>query len=138
MTDLNNLPTTQIENAKVMKREQKIRARFQKHEERTAQAFEDERATRLSKFVLLGEEVADTERSYDRAEEKAVRMVIEEVVGIRGLLSSEEDLREKEDNVILDTMLYAQQRLQAAILRSFGDDAEASVAEATAHEEGDF
>jgi len=47
----------QIEKAKVMKREQKIVMRFQKHAERTAQAFEDERATRLSKFMLLGNNV---------------------------------------------------------------------------------
>ena len=48
-------PFVQIENAKVAKREQKIVSRFQRHTERTAQAFEDERATRLSKFMLFGE-----------------------------------------------------------------------------------
>ena len=49
--------TFDIENAKVKKREQKIAGRFKKHAERTAQAFEDERATRLSKFMLLGARV---------------------------------------------------------------------------------
>lgn len=114
--------TVQIENAKVMKREQKIVSRFKKHAERTAQSFEDERATRLSKFMLLSEEVAETERFYDRAEEKAVRLVIDEIVNIRSLLKEEKDIQEKEDHSLLDTMLYAQQRLQESLLRSFGED----------------
>lgn len=166
----------------VKKREQKIVGRFKKHAERTAQAFEDERATRRSKFMLIGEEVskgwkaralyitarallcwlecagsalgcstrglggqrssfawcgavhpplftlllpfdsqvADTERSYDRAEEKAVRLVVREILAIRRLLQQEKDLRETEDNTLLDAMLYSQQRLQGAILASFG------------------
>jgi hypothetical protein len=87
--------TQKIENAKVMKREQKIVSRFKSHAERTAQSFEDERATRLSKFMLLGEEVAETERFYDRAEEIAVRSVIDEIVSIRGLLKEEKDIQEK-------------------------------------------
>lgn len=120
--------TFDIENAKVMKREQKIVSRFQKHAERTAQAFEDERATRRSKFMLLEEDMADTERVYDRAEEKSVRAVIDEIVSIRNLLREENSTREKEDNTLLDTMLYAQQRLQAAIVRSFGADAEQAIA----------
>lgn len=116
--------TFDIENAKVMKREQKIVSRFQKHAERTAQSFEDERATRRSKFMLLEEDMADTERVYDRAEEKSVRDVVNEIVSIRDLLREENTIREKEDNTLLDTMLYAQQRLQAAIVRSFGADAD--------------
>lgn len=87
-----------------MKREQKIVSRFKKHAERTAQSFEDERATRLSKFMLLGEEVADTERSYDRAEEKAVRRVVDEIVVIRGLLKDEKDIQEQ---VSIYNQIYA-------------------------------
>eukprot|EP00614_Pseudopedinella_elastica_P012828 CAMPEP_0172598658 /NCGR_PEP_ID=MMETSP1068-20121228/18714_1 /TAXON_ID=35684 /ORGANISM="Pseudopedinella elastica, Strain CCMP716" /LENGTH=286 /DNA_ID=CAMNT_0013398615 /DNA_START=191 /DNA_END=1054 /DNA_ORIENTATION=- len=115
--------TFNIENAKVAKREQKIVSRFQRHTERTAQAFEDERATRLSKFMLFGEEVGDRERVFDRKEESTVRLVVAEVAQIRKLLRDELKLREKEDNTLLDTMLYAQQRLQAALLLSFGDGA---------------
>ena len=127
--------------------------------------------------------MADTERVYDRAEEKSVRDVVNEIVSIRDLLREENTIREKvrpltrpvgppstpsffcaagtgsttrpfvlqllllqlacllllvcllmaavaygcllqEDNTLLDTMLYAQQRLQAAIVRSFGADAD--------------
>jgi hypothetical protein len=49
-----------------MKREQKIVMRFQKHAERTAQSFEDERATRLSKFMLLGETKTSTKPEGER------------------------------------------------------------------------
>lgn len=116
--------TFDIENAKVMKREQKIISRFHTHVQRTAQAFEDERATRVSKLLLLREEMADNERRDDREEEKHMREVIDEVIQIRQQIKAEVVSREKEDNTLLDTMLYAQQRLQEAILRSFGASAE--------------
>jgi hypothetical protein len=119
--------TFDIENQKVLKREQKIVSRFRKHAERTAQAFEDERATRLSKFMLLGEEISDTERHDDRQEEKSVRVVIDEIIKIRDLEKEETAIREKEDNTLLDTMLYAQQRLQESVLKSFGAEADISL-----------
>ena len=77
-------------------------------------------------FVVVpsGEEIADTERTYDRAEEKAVRLVVSEMMKIRALLGAEAVRREAEDNALLDSMLYAQQRLQGAVLTSFGADAE--------------
>ena len=53
-----------------------------------------------------------------------VREVIDEVIHIRQQIKEEVVSREKEDNTLLDTMLYAQQRLQEAILRSFGASAE--------------
>ena len=119
--------TFDIENQKVLKREQKIVSRFRKHAERTAQAFEDERATRLSKFMLLSEEISDTERHDDRQEEKYIKIVIDEIIKIRDLEQEETNIREKEDNTLLDTMLYAQQRLQESVLKSFGADADISL-----------
>jgi len=116
--------TFDIENAKVMKREQKIVSRFRKHAERTAQAFEDERATRISKFTLLGEEIADNERPSDRQEEKQIGEVMKEILAIRSALEEATFAREKEDNTLLDTMLYAQKRLQDCILHSFGPESE--------------
>lgn len=116
--------TFDIENAKVMKREQKIVSRFRRHAERTAQAFEDERATRISKFMLLGEEIADNERPSDRQEEKQIGEVMREILTIRAVLEEETTAREKEDNTLLDTMLYAQKRLQDCILNSFGSESE--------------
>ena len=119
--------TFDIENQKVLKREQKIVSRFRKHAERTAQAFEDERATRLSKFMLLGEEISDTERHDDRQEEKTVKVIIDEIIKIRDLEKEETSIRETEDNTLLDTMLYAQQRLQESVLKSFGAEADISL-----------
>jgi hypothetical protein len=113
----------------VQKREQKIVQRFRKHAQRTAQAFEDERATRRAKFLLLGEEVDDAERWGDRAEERGVRQAVREVTAVRALLASEEAARVLEDSSLLDAMLYAQQRLQAAVLRSFGESADAATEE---------
>ena len=46
-------------------------------------------------MFLTDEEMADTERFFDRAEEKVVRLVVNEVVAIRSLLDEESIAREK-------------------------------------------
>ena len=52
------------------------------------------------------------------------KMVTDELLVIKARLKKESEAREKEDNTLLDTMLFAQQRLQEAILHSFGAEAE--------------
>lgn len=112
--------TFDIENAKVLKREQKIIQRFHRHVERTTQAFEDERATRVSTTYRLEEEICDTQRLDDRQEEQQIKEVIFGNLKIRDMLRSEEEKREKEDNTIVNTMILAQKKLQVQILKSFG------------------
>jgi hypothetical protein len=116
--------TFDIENAKIMKREQKIIQRFERHVERTAQSFEDERATRRGKFMLLEEDIDDVERVDDRAEERHCVAVFDELEAIAAVLQAECRRRELEDNSLLDSMLYSQAKLQHSVLESFGADAE--------------
>merc|ERR1711988_1280347 len=116
--------TFDIENAKIMKREQKIIQRFERHVARTAQSFEDERATRRGKFMLLAEDIDEVERVDDRLEEKQVTALFDEVETILDSLQAECRKREKEDNSLLDAMLFSQAKLQHSVLESFGADAE--------------
>merc|ERR1712070_1151508 len=98
--------------------------RFERHVARTAQSFEDERATRRGKFLLLAEDIDDVERVDDRLEEKQVTALFDEVEAISDSLQQECRKREKEDNSLLDAMLYSQAKLQHSVLESFGADAE--------------
>ena len=116
--------TFDIENAKIMKREQKIVQRFERHVARTAQSFEDERATRRGKFMLLTEDIDIVDRVDDRLEEKQCVQVFDEVEAIAAVLQQECRKREKEDNSLLDAMLYGQAKLQHSVLSAFGADAE--------------
>jgi len=57
-----------------------------------------------SPLFLADEEMADTERFFDRAEEKIVRLVVNEVVAIRNLLEEESITREKVS--VVDVLFY--------------------------------
>lgn len=115
--------TFDIEKAKIAKRELKIVERFRTHAGRTAQAFEDERATRKSKFCLLAERLAATERMDDRNDERTAVAAVNAIAHLQARLQDESAEREKEDNSLLDTMLYAQQALQSSVVKAFGPEA---------------
>ena len=117
--------TFDIENAKILKREQKITDRFGVHIQRSAQLFEDERATRLAKFTTLDEDCRDTERHDDRAEERHIAACHHSIVDVQKLLQSASDAREREDNTLLDSMIYSQSKLQQSVLAAFGAEAAA-------------
>lgn len=112
--------TFDIENAKILKREQKLCLRFDKHVARSAQSFEDERATRRAKFIVLGEDIQDVERLDDRAEERHNSAAHNSICALRSQLNGECAVREKEDNTLLDSMIYSQRKLQASVLEAFG------------------
>ena len=116
--------TFDIENAKILKREQKITVRFDKHVQRSAQSFEDERATRRAKFTVLAEDIDDVERLDDRAEERHNSAAHNSIVALRTQLEDECGVREKEDNTLLDSMIYSQMKLQASVLEAFGAESE--------------
>ena len=46
------------------------------------------------------------------------------LVALRAQLASECVEREKEDNTLLDSMIYSQMKLQASVLEAFGAEAE--------------
>ena len=117
--------TFDIENAKILKREQKITDRFAHHIQRSAQLFEDERATRVAKFLTLDEDCRDTERHDDRAEERHIAAIHHSIVDVQKLLGEASEAREREDNTLLDSMIYAQSQLQASVLKAFGSQAAA-------------
>ncbi|GMI20296.1 hypothetical protein TeGR_g3747 [Tetraparma gracilis] len=111
-----------IENTKVMKREEKIVERFERHVGRTAQGVEDEEATRVSKMHLLAEEINEPERVDERLEEVALTKMMKEVIEVRKLIKAEKKLRAKEDGMVLDEMLRTQEKLQASVLANFGSE----------------
>lgn len=115
--------TFDIENAKVLKREQKIRHRFSEHVARSAQGFEDERATRKSKFGLFAEEIHQTERRDDRDDETVETATAHTLRDLTTQLSEIAAVREREDNTLLDALLFSQKQLQASVLEAFGAEA---------------
>mmetsp|Transcript_16382 Transcript_16382/g.32606 ORF Transcript_16382/g.32606 Transcript_16382/m.32606 type:complete len:285 (-) Transcript_16382:817-1671(-) len=110
----------EIENTKVLKREEKIVERFEAHVGRTAQGLEDEEATRIAKLRLLTEEIDKPERVDERLEEVKITKVMREIVKVREMIKAEEEERAEEDGLILDEMLRTQEKLQKSVLENFG------------------
>ena len=111
-----------IENTKVMKREEKIVERFERHVGRTRQGVEDEEATRIGKLHLLTEEIDAPERIDERLEENQLTTMMAELVAIRKQIKAEAKERAMEDNLVLDEMLRTQQKLQQSVLENFGSE----------------
>jgi hypothetical protein len=111
-----------IENTKVVKREEKIVERFERHVGRTRQGVEDECATRIGKMHLLTEEIDAPERIDERLEEVKLTKMMRELVEVRKLIKEERKDRAKEDNLVLDEMLRTQQMLQQSVLENFGSE----------------
>lgn len=112
--------TFDIENAKIHKRELKIVKRLEEHVGHTAQSLEDEKATRLSKLWLLGEDIEETERMDDRAEEVVTVRTIHDIKALQEELKETAAERERKDVLLLDSMIKAQEKLQACIIDTFG------------------
>ena len=87
--------------------------------------FEDERATRVAKFLTLDEDCRDTERHDDRAEARHSAASQRSGVDVQKLRGEASEAREREDNTLLDSMIYAQSQLQASVLKAFGSQAAA-------------
>jgi hypothetical protein len=64
------------------------------------------------------------ERLDDRIEERRTAAAFDEIESIATALQFECRKRELEDNSLLDSMLYAQAKLQHSVLESFGADTE--------------
>lgn len=112
--------TFDIENAKIEKREAKMIARFEAHKAHTEQLFDNEAATRKAKLALIKDDIAEVERTFARAAEREKVSAERQVVQVSEALAKESQARELEDNTLLDSMLYAQEKLQTSILESFG------------------
>jgi hypothetical protein len=121
-----------IDNTKLLNREKKIVVRTQVHQARCRQSFVDEETTRFHKFLLLGEELDETARTDDRAEEQMQTRTLKQTAELQEDLQAECKVREGEDLEILENLAGSMSRLQQSILVNFGMGAEREYAEAKA------
>ncbi|CAM9095679.1 unnamed protein product [Ascophyllum nodosum] len=113
--------TFDIENAKIIKREQKAHSRrFSAHVSQTAQSLEDEKATRLAKLSLLREDLDSVEYMDDRGDEKFQVSTMRTIKAMREDVAKLSNERAIEDSLLLDSLANSQQRLQSCILETFG------------------
>lgn len=112
--------TFDIEKQKDEKRETKIVAQANAHIQRTAQRLLDEHTVTLAKQMLLEESIVEAERSAARMLEIRTSKASKAIVDLRYKVREESVVREREDQIVLDTVLETQEKLQQTVLEHFG------------------
>lgn len=86
-----------------------------RQEESTKDNFETERTAREQVYQELKRKLDDAVRSRAKADEKFQAMVAAELTSISNAIRTEEEIREQEDDEIVDTMNRYTQKLQASL-----------------------
>lgn len=98
-----------------LRREGKIAADLAAHETETKESFEHERGLREKVYLELKTKLDDAVRTRTKADEKFQSFVSEEIASIRNAIRKEEELREQEDDEIVETLNRYTQKLQASL-----------------------
>eukprot|EP00945_MAST-04E_sp_MAST-4E-sp1_P004519 g4519.t1 len=112
--------TFDIDNTKLMKREQKIIERFEEHQVSTKDDFEQETKTRIRAQRILEELIDERNRVWDRCEEDFYAPFMTQIQECKGLLTTCIADRKANDTITLESMKVSMDRIQKVILKNFG------------------
>lgn len=98
-----------------LERESKIASNLATHEAETKESFEGERSKREKVYLELKTKLDDAIRSRTKADEKFQSFVSEEIASIKNAIRKEEEVREQEDDEIVETLNRYAQKLQASL-----------------------
>lgn len=96
-------------------REQKFVKHANEHIQKSAQRLADEDALTSSCFFNLEDEIVESERRNARMHLHRWNEGVKKVLVLKGELSCESCAREREDSVLLDTVIESQQLLQHTV-----------------------
>lgn len=96
-------------------REQKLVKHANEHIQKSAQRLADEDALTSSCFFNLEDEIVESERRNARMHLHRWNEGVKKVLVLKGELSCESCAREREDSVLLDTVIESQQLLQHTV-----------------------
>ena len=114
--------TFDIDNTKLMKRESQIIERFEEHQIRTRNDFEQENKTRLRAQRVLEELIDERNRVFDRCEEVFYAPFMTQIQECKELMEKCVADRKVNDVVTLESMKASMDKIQKVILGNFGGD----------------
>ncbi len=103
-------------------REEKLVQRANRHLKRTDQKFEDEAAFSQSTFNSLEDDVINYENRVVKQFHLVTKHSVDDVKTLRSVAEKEATTRQKEDVVVLDTVMKTQRLLQEMVRVSIADD----------------
>jgi hypothetical protein len=113
----------EIDNTKLLQREQDIRDNFAAHVKEAVRMQEQETKTRTRDQLLLEEVINERTRVWDRCEEDFYAPYMTQITEMKGAMEEEVVVRAENDMVVLETMKESMDRLQAVVLQNFGRSA---------------
>ena len=111
----------EIDNTKLLQREQDIRDSFTHHVKEAVRMQEQETKTRTRDQLLLEEVINERTRVWDRCEEDFYAPYMSQITEMKAAMESEIVIRAENDMVVLETMKESMDRLQAVVLSNFGN-----------------
>jgi len=110
----------EIDNTKLLQREQDIRDNFASHVKDAVRMQQQETKTRTRDQLLLEEVINERTRVWDRCEEDFYAPYMTQITEMKGAMEEEVKVRAENDMVVLETMKESMDRLQAVVLTNFG------------------
>jgi hypothetical protein len=98
-------------------RETKLVNRAVKHIQKTAQKLEDEDAFLSSTFNQLADDISEYERRAARSHLALNDTCIENTIQLQEVAKKENEVRQEEDVLVLDTVIETQKLLQQTVTR---------------------
>jgi len=105
-----------IDNAKLVKREEKIRDRLKEFKIQTKNSFDDEKLTRRSKYLEILENLDDISRKEDRESERQHTKIVNDLATEKERLRRTIKMREATDTEIIENIKANMARMQKSIL----------------------
>jgi hypothetical protein len=110
----------EIDNTKLLQREQDIRDNFASHVKDAVRMQQQETKTRTRDQLLLEEVINERTRVWDRCEEDFYAPYMTQITEMKGAMEEEVKIRAENDMVVLETMKESMDRLQSVVLTNFG------------------
>ena len=111
--------TFDIDNTKLLKREQKIIERFDMHREDTKDLLAHLEATSVKSLIDMDEDLDLIEREDDRAEESFQCDILRKISELKIRIQVEKEARRAQDKVLVGSFEASIQRLQDACLANY-------------------
>ena len=111
--------TFDIDNTKLLKREEKIIERFERHREETKALLAHLESTSIKSLIDMDEDLDLIEREDDRAEESFQCDILRKISLLKVRIQVEKQARRAQDKILVDSFEASMSQLQQACLANY-------------------
>ena len=98
-----------------MQREEKIKTQLSEHEHKVAEEFEEQLQLREARYFAVRKVLEDNIKLRDKAEERFQQFFEKEIHSLHNSINIESEIREREDDEIVEALNRYTVKLQASL-----------------------